>query len=162
MVTIESTSRHAATSTPARGDRLPGFSGKQPSGEDIRLRDFYLRRNLALVFTHGPECSACREYLVDLAERRAAVQAEAADVLAVVPADAEQLPELPFPVVLDDDAVIHRRYGLLDADDRPRAAIFLVDRYGVVFEASITDADHAMLPAEEVPGWLEFIACRCS
>ena len=35
-------------------------------------------------------------------------------------------------------------------------------RYGVVFEASIADEAHRMLEAAEVPGWLEFIACRCT
>ena len=153
---------HEVTAIPARGDRLPGFAGKSPAGQDIRLRDFYLRRNLALVFTHDEECAACRRYLIDLAERRAEVQAEAGEILVVVPGRAEHLPELPCPIVIDVDGEIHRRYGLIDADEHSRAAIFLVDRYGIVFEASVADGDHAMLPAAEVPEWLEFIACRCS
>ena len=155
-------SAHAVAAIPQRGERLPGFSGKTPSGEAIRLRDFYLRRNLALVFTHGPECSACRELLAGLAEHRSAVQAEAGEILAVIPGDAKDLPELPYPILLDGDEQVHRGYGLLDAKGRARAALFLVDRYGVVFEASVAGADHAMLSAGEVPSWLEFIACRCS
>lgn len=159
-MTIESVEKVAPI--PRRGDRLPDFSTKTPSGEDIRLRDFYMRRNLAVVFTHDPECAACREYLSGLAERRAAVQAEAADVLAVIPGEPTSIPELPFPIALDPDDEIHRRYGLLNADGGPRAAIFLVDRYGIVFEVSVAGENHAMLSVDEVPGWLEFIACRCS
>ncbi len=153
---------HKVTTIPARGDRLPGFSGKSPAGQNIRLRDFYLRRNLALVFTHDQQCAACHQYLIDLAERRAAVQAEAGEILVVVPGNAEHLPELPCPIVIDDDSEIYRRYGLIGTDDHSRAAIFLVDRYGIVFEASVADGDHTMLSAAEVPKWLEFIACRCS
>ncbi|MGA7668770.1 MAG: redoxin domain-containing protein [Nitrolancea sp.] len=158
-MTIEST-RTIAT-VPARGDRLPSFTGTTPTGDPIRLRDFYLRRNLALIFTHGAECGACRDYLTELNERRAAIHAEAAEILAVIPDDSDAAP-FPFPIALDAGNQIHRRYGLVDADGRPRAAIFLVDRYGIVFEVSVASDEHTMLAAEEVPGWLEFIACRCS
>ncbi len=128
----------------------------------IRLRDFYLRRNLALVFTHGPECATCRDYLTELNERRAAIQAEAAEILAVVADHDVDVAAFPFPIALDPDDEIHGRYGLIDTDGRARAAIFLVDRYGVVFEVSVANDAHEMLAASEVPGWLEFIACRCS
>ncbi len=146
---------------PARGDRLPNFTGTTPSGDPIRLRDSYLRRNLALVFTHGAECVACREFLTELNERRDAIHAEAAEILAVVSGDAH-VAAFPFPIALDPDREIHRRYGLVDAGGSPRAAIFLVDRYSVVFEVSVANDAHEMLAASEVPGWLEFIACRCS
>ena len=158
-MTIEST-RTIAT-LPARGGRLPSFTSVTPSGDPIRLRDFYLRRNLALVFTHGADCPKCRAYLTALNERRAVVQAEAAEILAVVSNDTN-VADYSFPIALDPDGEIHRRYGLVDADGRPGAAIFLVDRYGVVFEASTANDAHDMLAAEDVPGWLEFIACRCS
>jgi peroxiredoxin len=125
-----------------------------------------MRRNLALVFTHGPECTACRALLAELGELEEAVRAEVGQTLAVVPAEADALAELaatlPFPLLADPDGAIHARYGLVDDDGSPRAAIFVADRYGIVFHPSVADEEHAMLPAAEVPGWLEFIACRCS
>ena len=159
-MTIEST--RAIATVPARGERLPSITGITPSGDPIRLRDFYLRRNLALVFTHGADCATCREFLTEMNELRAAIHAEAAEILAVIADHDADMAAFPFPIALDPDADIHRRYGLIDADGRPRAAIFLVDRYGIVFEASVANDAHEMLAASEVPGWLEFIACRCS
>jgi len=150
------------TPVPARGNRLPGFSGKTPAGNDLRLRDFYQRRNLALVFTHGPECDACRRFLEELAARRPAVQAEDGEILAVLGGPAENAADLPFPAVLDQDGEIHRRYGLLDAQGEPLAAVLLSDRYGIIFASAVADDRHALLPVDEVIGWLEFIACRCS
>lgn len=147
---------------PARGDRLPGFSGTSPAGNAIRLRDFYMRRNVALVFTHGTECAACRQFLDELAARRPAVQAEDGEVLAVLADPSASASDLPFPVVFDHDGEIHRRYGLLDAQGRPIAAVFLSDRYGVVFASAVADERHALMPVDEVIAWLEFIACRCS
>jgi len=153
---------------PARGDRLPQFTGETPGGERIRLRDFYMRRNLALVFSDAPDFLATRDLLRGLAERRAAVQAEAGEALAVISGDAAVVRELvtslelPFPIVIDHDNAIHQRYGLIDTTGAPRAAIFLADRFGTVFEASLASEEQPLMRADEVPGWLEFIACRCT
>jgi peroxiredoxin len=153
---------------PTRGDRLPLFTGQTPEGAPLRLRDFYMRRNLALVFSDEPEYTTIRDLLRGLAERREAVQAEAGETLAVISGDPERVRQfvaelaLPFPVVVDSDNAIHARYGLLDTDDAPRAAIFLADRFGTIFEASVATDDGQIMLASEVPGWLEFIACRCT
>lgn len=157
-----------ATGIPTRGDRIPDFTGTTADGATLRTRDLYLRRNLALAFTHGPDCPACRDLLRGLARQERAVQAEAGQTVAVVPAGreaAERLAlelDLGFPVIADEDLSAHRRYGLVDPAGHPLAAIFVADRYGTVFHASVADAAHDMLAADEVPGWLEFVACRCS
>jgi peroxiredoxin len=161
-------STQTTTAIPTRGDRLPLFSGQAPDGTPVRLRDFYMRRNLALVFSDRPDYPIIRDLLHGLAERRAAVQAEAGEALAVISGDQEQVRQLvadlalPFPIVVDSDNAIHARYGLLAADDTPRAAIFLADRFGTIFEASVATDDGQIMHADEVPGWLEFIACRCT
>ena len=153
---------------PTRGDRLPGFTGETPAGDKIRLRDFYMRRNLALVFSDGPDYGAVRDLLCGLAVRRAAVRAEAGEALAVISGDPATVRDLvatlalPFPVVVDPDNAIHQRYGLIDDTNQPRAAIFLADRFGTVFEASLASVEQPLMGADEVPGWLEFIACRCT
>ncbi len=159
-MTTESATKGSAI--PNRGERLPLFTGQTPRGEQIRLRDFYLRRNLALVFTHGLDCDVCQQILHDLVSIRPAVQAEAGEILAVISSTSASAPDLPYPVLLDRDNEIHRRYGLIDANGQPRAAIFLVDRYGVVFESSNVTETHALLPVRDIPSWMEFIACRCS
>ncbi|HEX7103429.1 MAG TPA: redoxin domain-containing protein, partial [Nitrolancea sp.] len=98
---------------PTRGDRLPLFTGQTPEGAPLRLRDFYMRRNLALVFSDGPEYTTTRDLLRGLAERRAAVQAEAGEALAVISGDPERVCRfvaelsLPFPIVVDPDNAIH-------------------------------------------------------
>jgi len=164
-MTIDATKQTRVT-PPAKGDSLPGFSAQTADGRRLGTRDFYMRRNLALVFTHGPECAECRALLAELGTLEEAVRAEVGQTLAVVPAEldalAELATELPFPLIADPDSAIHARYGLLDQRGAPMAAIFVADRYGTVFHPSVADAAHDMLPASEVPGWLEFIACRCS
>ena len=158
-MTTESTTRSFAI--PKRGERVPLFTGRTSRGDEVRLRDFYLRRNLALVFTHNVDCEACQEILRDLVTIRPAVQAEVGEIV-VVNSGASVDADLPYPILLDSHNEIHQRYGLLDANGQPRAAIFLVDRYGVVFESSIDAGAHTMLPVHDIPSWMEFIACRCS
>lgn len=153
--------------TPARGDQFADFSAPMPDGTMLRTRDYYMRRNLAIVFTHGPDCDACRDYLRRLGKQQAAVHAEVGEVIAVIPADPASVEalrhelDLPFPVVADTDGALHARYGLLADDNQPLAAIFVTDRYGTIYQASIAGEAHEMLDPEEVPGWLEFVACEC-
>ena len=161
-------STQTSIAIPTRGDRLPLFTGQTPDGTTLRLRDFYMRRNLALVFSDSPEYTATRDLLRGLAEQREAVRAEAGEALAVISGDAERVRQLvaelslSFPVVIDPDNAIHARYGLLDASGNLRAAIFLADRFGTIFETSVETEDGQIMAAGEVPGWLEFIACRCT
>lgn len=161
-------STQTTVAIPTRGEQLPLFSGQTPERAPLRLCDFYMRRNLALVFSDAPDYAITRDLLRGLAERRADVQAEAGEALAVISGDADGVRQLvaslalPFPVVVDPDNAIHARYGLLDATGEPRAAIFLVDRFGTIFEASVATDEGQIMAADEVPGWLEFIACRCT
>ena len=156
------------TATPSRGDRIPDFSAPTADGTTLRTRDLYLRRNLALAFTHGPDCAACRDLLRGLARQVGAAHAEAGQIVAIVPAGREAVArlceelDLGFPVVADGDLAAHRRYGLVDPEGGARAALVVADRYGTVFEASVADATHRMMVPDEVPRWLEFVACRCS
>lgn len=154
--------------TPGRGEQIIDFSAPTPEGAILRSRDvYYLRRNLALVFVHGTECAGCRELLRELAAERVLVRKEDGEILAVVPGSQAAVGQLrdelglPFPVVADEEATIFQRYRLVTPDGATRAAIFATDRYGTVFEPSIANDAHEMLPASEVPGWLEFIACEC-
>lgn len=164
-----------ANTTPIRGGRTPGrgeqiidFSAPTPDGTILRSRDvYYLRRNLALIFTHGPECEGCRDLLRGLAAERGSVRKEDGEILAVIPGNPAAVGRLrdelglPYPVVADEEHAVFQRYRLVTPDGTPCAAIFATDRYGTVFEPSIANDAHEMMPASEVPGWLEFIACEC-
>jgi peroxiredoxin len=154
--------------TPGRGEQIIDFSAPTPEGAILRSRDvYYLRRNLALVFTHGPECQGCRDLLRDLAAERSSVRKEDGEILAVIPGSQAAVGQLrdelglSYPVVADEACIIFQRYRLVTPEGGLRAAIFATDRYGTVFEPSIANDAHEMMPAEEIPGWLEFIACEC-
>ena len=97
--------------TPARGQQLPDFTATDADGRTARPRDYYMRRNLVLVFTHGPECPYCQAFLRRLARQQRGVEAEAGQAMIVVPAEVEAIRtlrdqlDLPYPVVADPDGV---------------------------------------------------------
>lgn len=149
-----------------RGDRIPDFTAPAAGEGTVSTRRYYLRRNLALVFTHRWPCAACQDYLRAIAARIEAIRAEAAEVVAVLPLGPEvgigDLAALPFPIALADDAEIHERYGLVTDDGRLLAAVVIADRTGTVYEVDLADEAHRLLEPEEIRSWLEFVSYECS
>jgi hypothetical protein len=86
---------------------------------------------------------------------RERAQAEAGEILIVAPpgVDPGNLPSIV------DDGALAARIGL---SDRTTPALFALDRYGMVFATNVGDSATPDLAPEDIPNWLEFIACRCS
>lgn len=149
-----STGRNTLRATPGRGEIVPLLRGQSPSGAAISTGDYYMRRNLAIVFASDDERG--REW-IDAAACVAEAAAEQVGQVVVVAAGEVKVSGLP--TMLDAGGEMRARFGL-EAIDLP--ALFITDRYGVLFVA--TDG-HESLPdlrPSDIPRWLEFIACRCS
>ncbi|HYI14863.1 MAG TPA: hypothetical protein VEX37_05710 [Thermomicrobiales bacterium] len=140
--------------TPGRGDRLPDLSGLSPDGGQISTRDYYMRRNLAIIFICAQ--TECADWIAAAAAVRKAAHAENGEILLVLDGttDTEGL-----PAIVDDDGMLAARCGLGEFD---RPALFIVDRYGTIFAANRGPDAEAGLRPRDIPRWLEFIACRCS
>jgi hypothetical protein len=145
---------HALRPIPKRGETAPHFAGRTPDGAAISLRDFYMRRNLAIVFVGNDATGA--EWLFEAAAQRDAAAQEVGAIVAVVP---EKMDTHGLTAVVDSGGDMRARYGL-KSDDLP--AIFITDRYLTVFAANRgSDAVHDLDPTK-IPEWLEFISCRCT
>lgn len=139
---------------PGRGDRLPELAGITPDGGHISTRDYYMRRNLAVIFICAQ--TECADWIAAAAAVRKAAQAEDGEILLVIDGttDTEGL-----PAIIDADGSLFARCGLTEFD---RPALFVLDRYGTIFAANRgREAEPDMRP-RDIPRWLEFIACRCS
>jgi hypothetical protein len=138
---------------PRRGDTIPYVSGKSIDGGTLNLRDCYMRRNLAIIVTG--DTPATQRWLQEAAEVRSAAQAEAGEIIAVVSAPAETY---GLPTLVDEDGAIMQRLGLAPSD---LPALLVIDRFGTLFAANVGPDAEELRPAD-IPGWLEFVACRCS
>lgn len=147
-------SSHVGSAIPKRGDIVPWISGRSADSHDVSTRDFYMRRNLAIIFVDASDVG--RQWVADAANVRDAATAEAGEILVVGPIS---LARFGLPTIDDSDGSLALRFGL-DASDLP--AVFVIDRYGRLFATNRGESAEAELGPSAIPGWLEFIACRCS
>lgn len=140
--------------TPGRGDRLPDLSGLTPAGGQISTRDFYMRRNLAVLFVCAQ--TECADWIAAAAAVRTAAHAEDGEILLILDGttDTDGL-----PAIVDSDGSLSARCGIGEFD---RPALFIVDRYGTIFATNRGANAESGLRPRDIPKWLEFIACRCS
>jgi len=139
---------------PGRGDRLPVLSGLTPDGGHISTRDFYMRRNLAVIFICAQ--TECADWIAAAAAVRKAAQAENGEILLVLDGTTDTG---GLPAIIDDDGMLAARCGLGEFD---RPALFIVDQYGTIFASNRGPTAEEGLRPRDIPRWLEFIACRCS
>jgi hypothetical protein len=150
MATPTSTS---AQSVPGRGDQMPWLSGPTPEHETLTTRSYYMRRNLAIVFTG--EGDDAQDWAAEAASIRPAAAREDGEIVVISP------PGIDVgitPDIIDDDHQIAARVGLTAAD---LPALFITDRYGTIFAANRGSHAEDIRPAD-IPGWLEFVANRCT
>ena len=155
----------ALTVAPREGLLVPNFELPRSDGGSVRLRSYRGRRGLAVVFTHGAGCAACRVYLAGGLEMYAAYAEENAELLVVVPDRAEVVAALqhelalPYPVLVDADGRAFVRYGLTPDRD---AAVLVADRYGDPRLWQVTNADHDLPPHSTLVAELRYLALTCS
>ncbi len=143
--------------------RLPVVGQPQQLG----LWDYKQKKNLVLFFFHGPRCAACQQMLRDLANGYSDYPQLDTEVLAISEAGNEELGQtqlalsLPFPLLSDIGGKVFGTYLGQMGSGSPETAVFVADRYGVLYtKATAADADE--LPGErEIRDWLSFIEIQC-
>lgn len=138
---------------PRRGDVFPTIAGRAPDGSRASTRDYYLRRNLAIIVAGDAPQAA--EWIARAAQQRDRAQEEVGEILVIAPSGVDVA---GLPTIIDDGALA-LRLGL-ERLDTP--ALFIIDRFGTVFATNAGDTATPHLQPEDIPGWLEFIACRCT
>jgi hypothetical protein len=139
---------------PGRGELFPNLSGLSPDGDRISTRDYYMRHSLAIIIAGAGVLS--ETWVAEAAEVRDAAYDEDGEILLVVPEGSDTR---GLPAIVDADGSLAERLGLAPVE---LPAIYITDRYGTIFAASRGSGAEASLRPADIPGWLEFVACRCS
>lgn len=139
--------------TPQRGDLFPTLAGPAPGGVRRSTRDYYDRRNLAVIVV--PPAISAADWITRAAAQRERAQHEVGEIFLIVP---QGIDPQGLPAIFDDGTLAAR----LGIAERTTPAIFAIDRYGVVFATNAGATSTPDLQPEDIPNWLEFIACRCS
>ena len=153
------------TMLPREGMLVPAFELPRSDGGSLRLRSYRGRRSLGIFFAHRPDCDACRAYLAAALDRYDAYAAEGAEVIAVVPGEAEAVARLrrelalPFPLVVDTTGTVFARYGLIAERD---AAALVADRYGEPRLWQLAGPDHTLPRHSDLIAELRYLALTCA
>ena len=157
----------AQTTQPAieRGQTIPDFTLSAHNGETVSSRSYYIHRNLVIALLPdriGPEWESWLERLsaargqVDTADAQFLVIAS--DAVSGIQDFAERSATRSLKVLIDQRGDIRQKLGA----DEHAGQLLITDRYGVVFQSAAGQATDKAIDPPEIPGWVEFIYCRCS
>jgi peroxiredoxin len=130
---------------------IPDFRLTAADGREFRMSMFRGHRDLVLIFTAGKS----PRLVAELASRAEELEEENARVFVIAPALSAWLQDAAdsFPVLIDSDLAVSRRFG---ADREP--AVYITDQYGEIYAAH----EGAALPsAGEVLASLRHINAAC-
>jgi hypothetical protein len=147
------------------GELLPYLTLATPSGAPAALGQDSGRRNLVVVLLGaGSPGEIVARLLGQLVQARATLDEEETEVLVVRPDGAGALTDAeagPFTVLVDDDALFHRRVGAVDESGRASPALFITDRYREIYHAARPGDAQWPTSAEDVVRWLVFMNIQC-
>lgn len=142
---------------------LRDFALRSAEGSLIRFSDYRGKASVVLILSDGG--LEAEGLMADVARRYSELRGLDAEVIATVfgserkRLDAEQ--QLPYPVLVDEEGLVYRELGALDAQQRSAAAVYITDQFGEVF-AVYRSADGERLPnVSEILSRLEFISFQC-
>ena len=142
------------------GDRLPDLELTSADGVVTGLRARG-RFGAVVVLVHDAACEDCRHYLAELAAADEQHREWDGRVVALVPAAPERVAEyrdtagLPYSVLSDPE---RRAWAALGLEG---AAVLIADQWGELRYVSPAGAGHSFPTADEVTGWLRFLAVQC-
>ena len=148
---------------PMEGNLIPAFELPRAGGGRVRLRGYRGRRIVALYFLHGAGCAPCRDVAAAIVPRYGDYALADAEPILILPGPGHEEADalrselaLPFPVLVDEDGTVARRYG------DPRAALLVADRFGAPALWRPVGAGHDLPDQDAVLRELEYLAHTCS
>lgn len=141
------------------GFMLPIFTLKDSNGNEVKLGDFWGKKNIVLFFMDDYVCNRCSSFLSELQNKLKEITALETVVLAVSidhPRFLNKLKQklnLEFSILYDQDSVVTKLYGLSNSASpkgTPHPTVFVADKERVISYKKV-DLGHKLdLKVEEV------------
>lgn len=155
----------AGCSSPGTGQLLPDVTLPTPSGSAVSLDRYSGRRNLVVVLlgavAPGNELS---RLLTQLAQTRATIADEEAEVLVVAAGNASELASsagYPFPILVDRNEAFHRCLSSESAAATIAPAVVITDRYREIYHIFRPTDPEWPPTADQIVSWLVFMNIQC-
>jgi peroxiredoxin len=138
---------------PALHRLVPDLELRAADDRLVRLSDYRGRKNLVLVFAN-------QEALGPIAGGYQRILEENGQVIAVVSAASES-DDIPFPVLLDVDGEVGRRFGAVNGKGEFMPALYITDRFGEIYSLYRTRDGRPLPTPAEIVATLAFINIQC-
>lgn len=144
---------------PHRGQLLRDYLLARPGGRQFMLSDFRGKQNLVLIFLPQSPAPESIRLVAALAEKSSEVRENETRVVVVV------RPEQLDSVVSFLD---HLEIGASDSDEmwlevgsENGPAVYVTDKFREVFQVFRADTGDALPSADDLLGWVRFVAMQC-
>ena len=141
------------------GFMLPNFTLKDSSGQEVRLADFWGKKNVIVFFLDDYGCKECTNFLSNLQNKFQEITRQDTVVFAIGidhPRFLEKLRQklnLEFPLLYDQNSVVTKLYGLLNtgsAKGAPHPTVFVADKERVIRYKKVNMSHKNDLQVEEI------------
>ncbi|OGC75894.1 MAG: hypothetical protein A2145_07185 [candidate division Zixibacteria bacterium RBG_16_40_9] len=141
------------------GFMLPNFTLKDSNGKEVKLGEFWGKKNTVLFFLDDYLCKECHSFLSELQNKLAALAALDAVVLAIsidhprFISKLKQKLHLEFPLLYDQNSVATKLYGLLNTSSpkgAPHPTVFVADKERVIRYKKVNMDHKNNLAVEEI------------
>lgn len=143
------------------GQFLPTFSMRSTANQRIRSIDLFGTR-LVLMFTDGVGDALSCAMLIQLKAIHPRLVMAGGTVLAIAPVDADTgfLVEpgvaVPFPVLRDVAADVHRQYGAVDWSGQPAASLFIANHSQRIVYRALSGLGEKLPTGRDVLSLIDF------
>ena len=148
------------------GAMFPDATLPMRDGGAVTLNDLRVRWNLVVIFLGAMSLEAAvRRQLLALSHAHAALAAEEARVMVVVPTGPDvsaHTRDWPAPVLVDHGAALHQRVGVVNALGEPSAAGYITDRYREIYAVFREDQPPWPPTVDDVREWIVFVNLHCA
>lgn len=148
-------------------DKIPNFFLKSSDLKEVSVWDYSQKKNLILFFFHGVSCEKCLIIIEDLVNNYVKFKDLNTEILGISidsPKDLsnfKNLNNIPFPLLSDQNKKYLERFTYLDKFSKPVPAVFIADKFGILFGQYVKEDEKSFPPIEEYLNMIFFIESQC-
>jgi peroxiredoxin len=145
-----------------QGQVFPDFTLPDAQGTPVSSRAYYMRRNMIIVALPDHLDDKWKSWLSELSDAVATIPESDVACLVLIDSTDSNRPSVQSPVqlLLDDKGSARSRLGSDPAGTDGQ--IIITNRHGVIYHSATGHPGDPAIDPAGLPGWIEFIACRCS
>lgn len=145
-----------------QGQVIPDFTLPDRQGNPVSSRSAYMRRNMIIGVMPVAIDHSWTSWLDSLSNAVAGIPDGDAACFVLAGPDLADLPAVgsDVNVLNDEDGSVRAKFEIPAMSGQGR--LIVTNRYGLIYHTATGSPDDPGMDPADLPGWIEFVACRCS